>query len=181
MASGGGAGSASDSSTPEVSSTTSGNNSPTVATQPPTQEPSAQDGATPSTQQDSPPQPVAPAPEPAPTTKPRRATVTYEAGLLSIQANDSSLNLILRQVAHLTGMKITGGVAEERVFGNYGPSKPSTVLSTLLDGTRSDMVLRHDTSNTITELILTPRGGGAVPPGPNALVWGPDDDQSGGK
>jgi hypothetical protein len=107
--------------------------------------------------------------------------VTYNAGLLSIQADDSSLNLILRQVARLTGMQITGGVAEERVFGHYGPAKPSAVISTLLDGAGSDIVLHHDTHNTITELVLTPRGKGAAPANPNSLVWGPDEDQSGGK
>jgi hypothetical protein len=107
--------------------------------------------------------------------------VTYAASELAVQADDSSLNLILRQIASLTGMKITGGVAEERVFGNYGPAKPSAVISALLDGTGSDMVLRQDAHATITELILIPRGGGAVPPGPNARIWDLDEAQGQGK
>jgi hypothetical protein len=99
--------------------------------------------------------------------------------MLTVQAEDSSLNLILRQIARLTGMAITGGVADERVFGNYGPSKPSAILTTLLDGTASNMVLREGPNAMITELVLIPRGRGAVPPSPDAAVWGPEDKSEG--
>jgi hypothetical protein len=137
--------------------------------------------ATSATPHDSANEPVTPTPDPVPTTKPHRATVTYDAGLLSIQADDSSLNAILRQIASLTGMEITGGMVDERVFGNYGPSKPSVILATLLDGTGSDMVLRQGTHAEVTELVLIPRDGGTVPPGPNSPIWGRDGSQSDGK
>ena len=104
----------------------------------------------------------------APSTPPQRATVTYAAGLLDVRADNSSLNQILRAIGHLTGMKITGGVADERVFGNYGPAEPSTVLATLLDGTGSNMLLRESGDNSPAELVLTPRNGGATPPNPDA-------------
>jgi hypothetical protein len=103
--------------------------------------------------------------------------VTYTAGLLTVRAEDSSLNLILRQIARLTGMTITGGVADQRVFGDYGPSKPSEILSTLLDGSDSNVVLRGGPHAAIVELILSPRHGGPVPPGPDSSVWGPDDSK----
>jgi hypothetical protein len=99
---------------------------------------------------------------------PRPATVTYAAGLLDVRADNSSLNQILRAIGHLTGMKITGGVMDERVFGNYGPAEPSTILATLLDGTGSNMLLRQSADNSPAELILTPRNGGPTPPNPNA-------------
>jgi hypothetical protein len=175
----GGASGPTDSGAPAGSSTAPSQDSATVPTQSPAQD--AATSSTSSTPGDSLAAPATPAPEPAPTTKPRPATVTYQAGLLTVRADDSSLNLILRRVARLTGVTISGGVADVRVFGNYGPARPSAVLSTLLDGTGSDVVLRKGPDATITELILTPRGGGAVPPGPNASVWGPDDDQSNGK
>ena len=101
-------------------------------------------------------------------TPPHRATVTYAAGLLDVRADNSSLNQILRAIGNLTGMKITGGVADERVFGNYGPAEPSTILATLLDGTGSNMLLRESADNAPAELILTPRNGGPTPPNPNA-------------
>jgi len=104
----------------------------------------------------------------APSTPPRRATVTYAAGLLDVRADNSSLNQILRAIGNLTGMKITGGVTDERVFGNYGPAEPSTILATLLDGTGSNMLLRESADSAPAELILTPRNGGPTPPNPNA-------------
>ncbi|HEY8998367.1 MAG TPA: hypothetical protein VIM60_10730, partial [Edaphobacter sp.] len=60
-----------------------------------------------------------------PETPPHRATVSYVGGQLSIVATNSSLNQILRDISRAAGITITGGVAEERVFGNYGPGTPS--------------------------------------------------------
>jgi hypothetical protein len=108
----------------------------------------------------------------APTTPPHHADVTYAAGLLNVRADNSSLNQILRTISRLTGMKITGGVADERVYGNYGPATPPTILATLLDGTGSNMLMRESSSTgTPTELILTPRSGGVTPPSPDSSVY----------
>ena len=104
----------------------------------------------------------------ATSTPPQRAEVTYAAGLLDVRADNSSLNQILRAIGHLTGMKITGGVTDERVFGNYGPAEPSTILATLLHGTGSNMLLRESSGDAPAELVLTPRNGGPTPPNPNA-------------
>jgi hypothetical protein len=82
--------------------------------------------------------------------------------------------LILRQIAQATGIKITGGVVDERVFGQYGPAPTSQVLATLLDGTSSNMLLNDPEGNDSAELILTPRNGGPTPPNPNAA---PLDDR----
>ena len=97
-----------------------------------------------------------------------RAVVSYASGLLTVTANDSSLNQILRDVAHETGMKITGGVAEDRVFGTYGPAPASTVLAKLLDGTGSNLLLVQTSADAPRELILSHRVGGVTPPNPNA-------------
>jgi hypothetical protein len=92
------------------------------------------------------------------------AEVTYANGLLRIAADDSSLDEILRSIARETGMKITGGVSDESVYGTYGPSTPARVLASLLDGTASNMLFRAGSSNAAAELVLTPRLGGVTPP-----------------
>jgi hypothetical protein len=97
-----------------------------------------------------------------------RADVTYTSGTLSVSASNSSLNQILRDISRQTGIKITGGVTDERVFGQYGPGAPAQILASLLDGTGSNMLLIHADASTPGELILTPRQGGPTPPNPNA-------------
>ncbi|WP_353062959.1 hypothetical protein RBB77_16925 [Tunturibacter psychrotolerans] len=102
--------------------------------------------------------------------QPKRAQVTLVNGSLSVSADNSSLNQILRQISHDTGIKITGGVMDERVFGQYGPAAPDQILAELLDGTGSNMLfVKHD-GNAAPELILTPRQGGPTPPNPNAVA-----------
>ena len=99
-----------------------------------------------------------------------RAEVTYGGGKITIAADDSSLNQILREIQRKTGMKITGGVAEERVYGTYGPGSLAEVLAGLLDGAGSNMMLVGAEPGAPAELILTPRQGNATPPSPSALA-----------
>lgn len=107
---------------------------------------------------------------------PHRAVVTYSQGQLAVIAENSSLNQILREIARETGIKITGGVADERVFGTYGPSPAPDVLAALLDGTGSNLLLIPSDSSSPGELVLTPRRGGVTPPNPNAPSF--EDDSS---
>jgi hypothetical protein len=121
-------------------------------------------------------EPTTPAPPPVPLTPsqrpPARAQITFADGTLSVSADNSSLNQILRQIAGNTGMKITGGVSDERVFGHYGPAPTAQILAELLDGTDSNMILvQRDNNPEPAELILTPRQGGASPPNPNASAF----------
>jgi hypothetical protein len=110
------------------------------------------------------PSPLPPAQTPA-----SRAKITYLDHHLTVIAQNSSLNQILREISQITGITITGGVAEERVFGSYGPDIPSQVLGQLLDGTGSNVLFVSSIENKPAELILTPRGGGPTPPNPNAM------------
>jgi len=123
-----------------------------------------------------------PSPAPLPLTPsqlpPKRAQVTYADGTLSISADNASLNQILRQISSDTGMKITGGVTDERVFGEYGPAPPDQILSALLDGTGSNMILVQGDGSAPAELILTPRQGGPTPPNPNAAAFNDRNDRS---
>lgn len=123
--------------------------------------------------------PVAPAPPPTPAEQPAHpAEVSYSNGMLNVAASNSSLNQILRDISRETGMKITGGVADERVFGNYGPAPAAQVLSALLDGTSSNMLLVGSNGASPAELVLTPRSGGVTPPNPGAAAMEEDNSQS---
>jgi hypothetical protein len=117
-----------------------------------------------------PPPPATPAQLP-----PNHAQITYSAGALFVSANNSSLNQILREISRETGIKISGGVADERVFGQYGPDAPAQILTALLDGTGSNILLVRGDGGTPAELVLTPREGGPSPPNPNAHAF---DDSS---
>lgn len=96
------------------------------------------------------------------------ATVTYTNGMLDVSADNSSLVQILHAISLKTGMKITGGVTDERVFGQYGPAPAAQILNSLLDGTGSNMMLVESDGTSPAELILTSRQGGVTPPNPNA-------------
>ena len=95
------------------------------------------------------------------------AQVRYSPGLLEVIADDSSLTQILSEISRQTGMKLSGGVADERVFGKYGPAAPAEVIASLLDGTNTNMLLRETAASAPEELILTPREGGPTPPDVN--------------
>lgn len=104
-----------------------------------------------------------------------RAQVTWDQGQLQVVANNSSLNGILRDVALRTGMKINGGVAEERVFGTYGPAPANTVLKQLLTGTQCNMMLQMDSAGLPILLTLSPLTGGVTPPNPMQAAPEPED------
>ncbi len=106
----------------------------------------------------------------------RPAKVVYAGGQLQVTAGDSSLNQILRSIERQTGMKIAGGVVDERVYGNYGPAPTAQVLAQLLEGTGSNMVLRETGKDAPLELVLSPRNGGVTPPSPD--MAGLDDPKA---
>ena len=118
----------------------------------------------------------------APTKTPassHRTQVVFHDGLLTVTAQDSSLNAVLHEIARQTGMRISGGVRDDRVFGSYGPATPSAVLSTLIEGTGSNMLLVNNAADAPAELILTPRLGGPTPPSPNGAAPGSGEDEDG--
>ena len=106
--------------------------------------------------------------------------VTLDHGLLTVTATNASLNGLIREIARQTGMKVTGSVAEDRVFGTYGPGDPQSILATLLDGTGTNILIRSSAADAPLQLILTPRVGAATPPNPNANLASneSDDDET---
>ena len=105
---------------------------------------------------------------PTPTNAAHPARVVYSQGQIEVDADNSSLQQIVQKIAGVTGMKITGSVNDERVFGKYGPAAPAKILKSLLDGTGVNMLLKETASGAPAELILTPRDGSAPLPPPPA-------------
>ncbi len=93
--------------------------------------------------------------------------VVWDGSTLSVQAGGDSLRSILSQVVRTTGMKVTGGVPDERVYGSYGPGPAQEVLSALFDGIYVNFMLVNDSPSKPKELILTARTGGPTPPSPS--------------
>jgi hypothetical protein len=89
----------------------------------------------------------------------RQAQVSYQMGQLTVIAENSSLDQILRDVGSKTGMKITGSVADQQVYGIYGPAAPAKVLGQLLEGSGANMILRENATSGPVELVLSPMQG----------------------
>jgi hypothetical protein len=97
------------------------------------------------------------------------ASVEYADGRVAVLAENSSLSEIIRDVARCAGMAVKGSIVDERVFGTYGPAAPAEVLTELLKGTGSNMLVLAGSSH-VPELILTPKQGGPTPPRPVAQM-----------
>lgn len=90
--------------------------------------------------------------------------VTWNGFQLTIEASGEPMPEVLGRVAHATGLKITGGVPDEHLYGKYGPGSVQSVLGQLFDGLSVNMMLVNDSPTRPKELILTARTGSATPP-----------------
>lgn len=81
---------------------------------------------------------------------------------LSIDAKNSSLQEILKEISARTGTKIEGMAKDERVFGVYGPGQPRDVLSQLLEGSGYNVLMvgnGEDGAPRQIDLSARPEGG----------------------
>jgi len=106
------------------------------------------------------------------------AKVSYQNGLLSISAQNSTLGDILREVHTLTGASIDipqGSAANERVVTSLGPGAPRDVLDGLLNGSSFNYVMLGSNSDpaAVSSVILTtkPFSAGDNPPAVTANVY----------
>jgi len=99
-------------------------------------------------------------------------SVSFQNGLLSIDAPNSNLADVLSAVRRATGAVIEGGGGQERVVVHLGPGRPSDVLSTLLSGSHYNYVLlgTPQTPGAVTRIMLTLREGGDQLPAPVAVA-----------
>ncbi len=104
-------------------------------------------------------QPEAPAPVPETpqwpvNEQPQEPAVTWDSHGLSIQARNSSLEQILKDVSTATGSTVEGISGDERVFGAYGPGQPRDVLSQLLLGAGYNVIMIGDQGGGAPRQIL---------------------------
>jgi len=113
-----------------------------------------------------PAQPPAPSPTPEqmPAVQPR---VSFQNGLLSIEANNSTMYDVLSAVKRQTGANIDVplGSAADRVVTRIGPGKPRDVMASLLSGSKFNYIIVGPAQNPdgIQRVILSRRPPGGVP------------------
>lgn len=105
------------------------------------------------------------------------AQVTLSNGSLSVDAHNSSLSEILKEVGTSSGMTVDGFGKDSRVFGVYGPGPPRDVLSSLLDGAGYNFLMVGATqAGAPREIVLTARSNAPISaPGPGSSQ--PDEDE----
>ncbi len=107
----------------------------------------------------------APAPAPVPLTPEQMAPtppkVTYQNGLLTIDAKNSTLSQVLRAVQAQTGASIEmpSSASTDRVMMQLGPGRPRDVLNTLLNGSKFNYVIlgMTDDPGRVQKVILMTR------------------------
>lgn len=96
--------------------------------------------------------------------KPSAAAVTWDSQGLRIDAANSSLQQILKDVSTATGVKVEGMNEDVRVFGSYGPGPARDVLSQLLHGSGYNVMMIGDQGQgTPRQIVLSARSTGSAP------------------
>jgi hypothetical protein len=111
--------------------------------------------------------------------KPGRATVTWDSHGLAVNAANSSLQQILKDVCTATGVKIEGLNTDERVFGEYGPGQARDVLSQLFQGAGYNVIMIGDQGQGAPrQILLSARRADSQQPGANRGQSNNNDDDS---
>ena len=100
----------------------------------------------------------------------QRGQVVWDGTLLTVHGNGEGLYELIRTVARQTGMKVTGSVPNDPVFGEYGPGSVQQVLASLFEGLPLNMLLVNRDPTKPKDLILTARTGGPTPPSPQPVA-----------
>jgi hypothetical protein len=89
------------------------------------------------------------------------AAVTWDSHGLRIEATNSSLQQILKDVSTATGAKVEGLGADERVFGEFGPGQARDVISKLLHGSGYNVIMIGDQGQGAPrQIVLSSRNSG---------------------
>jgi hypothetical protein len=89
--------------------------------------------------------------------------VTLNGGSLAVDANNSSLSEILKDLETSSGMTVDGFEKDTRVFGIYGPGPPRDVISSLLEGAGYNFLMVGVTeAGTPREVLLTARSNAPI-------------------
>jgi hypothetical protein len=128
------------------------------------------------------PEPVVPVPQPELPNWPVNdaagpASVVLDSNGLRIDASNSSLQAILKEVSTETGVKVEGLSGDERIYGVYGPGRPRDVLTQLLNGSAYNVLMIGDQGQgSPRELVLTARQTGPAQPAVRANANNEEDD-----
>jgi hypothetical protein len=110
--------------------------------------------------------------------KPTAASVVWDSHGLSIDASNSSLEQILKDVSAATGSKVDGLTADQRVFGEYGPGQARDVLSQLLQGSGYNVLMIGDQGKGAPkQILLSVRQAGASQPVARNNAANNDEDE----
>jgi len=105
------------------------------------------------------------------------ATIVWNNKGLSIDAANSSLQQILKDVSTATGIKVDGISSDQRIFGAYGPGRAADVLSQLLQGSGYNVLMIGDLApGTPRQIILSTRQAGASQPQPRTNQSGNQEE-----
>jgi hypothetical protein len=109
--------------------------------------------------------------------QPSEATVVWDSHGLRIEASNSSLAQILKDVSAKTGAKLEGMGQDERIFGAYGPGPARDVLFQLLDGSGYNVLMIGDQGQgTPRRIVLSVRPAGTAHPA-GSLSPGTSNDE----
>lgn len=86
--------------------------------------------------------------------QPAEAAVTWDSQGLRVEAANSSLEQILKDISTATGAKVEGLSGDQRVFGMYGPGQARDVLSQLLLGSGYNVIMIGDQGQGAPRQIL---------------------------
>ncbi|MDR3750280.1 MAG: hypothetical protein P4K94_02225 [Terracidiphilus sp.] len=111
--------------------------------------------------------------------RPANASVVWDSHGLRIDAENSSLAQILKDVSTATGAKLEGFSSDERVFGAYGPGKARDVLSQLLEGSGYNLLMMGDLGQGAPrQIVLSVRHAGSMQPAAGADQANSSDDDA---
>jgi DNA segregation ATPase FtsK/SpoIIIE-like protein len=111
--------------------------------------------------------------------KPAEASVVWDSHGLAIDAANSSLEQILKDVSTATGAKVEGLSADQRVFGAYGPGQARDVLSQLLQGSGYNVIMIGDQGQGAPrQILLSVRQAGPIQPAARTSSSGNDEDDA---
>jgi hypothetical protein len=93
------------------------------------------------------------------------ANVVWNSQGLRVDAANSSLHQILKDVSTATGATVSGLGPDQRIFGTFGPGPAREVLSELLDGSGYNVLMIGDQGQgTPRQIVLSRQPNGHAPP-----------------
>jgi hypothetical protein len=109
--------------------------------------------------------------------RPVEASVVWDSHGLSIDAANSSLEQILKDVSMATGAEVEGLSSDQRVFGAFGPGPAREVLSQVLQGSGYNVIMIGDQGQgTPRQILLSVRQASASQPVTRTNVSSNEDE-----